>query len=250
MLISLARPEGRGPLNMASDGIKIGADLDAVRTGGLAPDATPSATTSAKDVIDIRIYLDYMCANCGVFEKKNVDQLEAWVKSGAATVEIHPIALLTTKSAGSQYSLRAANAAACVSEFSPDSFFDFNTALFRDQPQEGTPGWDDSQLVSRARSAGVSHLGSIKDCIQDRRFVNWVQAATVRALNGPIPDSDVRAIATAPTIIVNGKQFKYSSDFDPNELAQFVLQAMGQTYNDTATSSPSPSPTPSATPNG
>ena len=131
-------------------------------------------------------------------------------KSGAATVEIHPIAILTTKSAGTQYSTRAANAAACVADYSPDPFFDFNTALFRDQPQEGTTGWDDGQLVSRAQSAGVGHLGNIKDCIDDRRFVNWVQAATVRALNGPIPNSDVRAIAAAPTIIVNGKQFKYS----------------------------------------
>ena len=47
VLVSLSHPEGRGPLNMASDGIKIGANLDAVRTGGLAPEATPSATKLA-----------------------------------------------------------------------------------------------------------------------------------------------------------------------------------------------------------
>ena len=104
--------------------------------------------------------------------------------------EAGSIALLTTKSAGgSQYSLRAANAAACVAEYSPDSFFDFHEALFRDQPEEGSEGLTDEQLVQRASKAGVTNLSKVTTCIEKRRFTSWVQQATVRALNGPIPDA-------------------------------------------------------------
>jgi len=246
-LITVNQGPARGPLNMASDGIRIGADLKAVRTPGLAPSATPVASEPGETgVIDIRVYVDYLCGNCGTFEQNNAAQLRKWVSSGAATIEIHPIALLTTKSAGTQYSLRAANAAACVAEYSPDAFFDFHEALFADQPEEGSEGLTDEELLSRAVDAGVTDRARIKTCIEKKRFASWVQAATVRALNGPIPNADIPAITTAPTIIVDGKRFQYTKDFDAKELAQFVTDAAGDAY--TATPTPSPTPAPTATP--
>ncbi|MCS0498806.1 DsbA family protein [Protaetiibacter mangrovi] len=242
-LITMNQSPARGPLNMASDGIKIGTDLKAMRTTALAPSATPiPSETNAPDVIDIQLYVDYLCANCGAFETNNDDQLRKWVSTGAATLEIHPIALLTTKSAGTQYSLRAANAAACVAEYSPDHFFDFHESLFVDQPEEGSEGLSDDELLDRATRAGVTNTSKIASCIEKKRFAAWVQAATVRALNGPIPNADIPAITTAPTIIVDGKQFQYTKDFDPNELAQFVTGAAGAQY--TATPTPTPTPTP------
>jgi protein-disulfide isomerase len=249
-LITMNQSPARGPLNMASDGIKIGSDLKAVRTTGLLPSATPvPSETNPVDVVEIRVYVDYLCGNCGTFDQKNSEQLRTWVTSGAATLEIHPIALLTTKSAGTQYSLRAANAAACVAEYSPDSFFDFHEALFRDQPEEGSEGLTDDELVERARTAGVSNISKVETCVEKRRFTNWVQQATVRALNGPIPGADIDAITTAPTIIVNGKRFQYTKDFDAKELAQFVTEVQGEEY--TATPEPTPTPTaPTPTPAG
>ncbi len=247
VLINFVQPGGRGPLNMLSDGIKIGTGFKAVQTLGIPVNSKPvPSATNPPNVIDIKLYVDYLCPNCATFEKKNGDQLRAWVKSGAATVEIHPIAVLTTKSAGTQYSLRAANAAACVAEFSPNQFFDFNEALFADQPKEGTPGLDDAQLATRASQAGVINVTQIIKCIQDHRFRGWVQAATTRALNGPIPNSNLKAVATTPTIIVNGNQFKYTTAFDPNEFAQFVQQVAGDAF--TKNPSPTPAPTPSGSP--
>ena len=245
VLTNFAHAPGRGPLNMMSDGIKIGEGLTAVRTSGIAPDTEPVASTKNPDnVVDIRIYVDYLCPNCGTFQQNNGDELEALLDSGAATVEIHPIALLTTKSAGDQYSLRAANAAACVAEFSPDQFFKFHDMLFVDQPKEGQTGFDDAELVDRAQRAGATNIAKISECVKDLRFSTWVKSATVRALNGPLPDSEVDAVSTTPTILVNGKQFKFSADFDPNELQQFIVQAAGQSDNENPTPSPSPSVTP------
>jgi len=244
-LISMNQSPARGPLNMASDGIKIGEELAAERTPGLKPDAVPAASkTNTDGVIDIQLYVDYLCANCGTFAQNNSEQLRQWVESGAATLEIHPIALLTTKSAGTQYSLRAANAAACVAEYSPDTFFDFHNSLFVDQPQEGSEGLSDEQLVDRAAGAGVTDISKVRTCIEKKRFSAWVQAATVRALNGPIPNADIPAITTAPTIIVDGKQFAYTKDFDPQELALFVTDASGDQYTGTPTPAPSETPKP------
>jgi protein-disulfide isomerase len=245
VLINSAGAPSRGPLNMKSDGIKIGADLAAERTGGIAHDAQPVASTKNPDnVIDIRIYVDYLCPNCGTFQQKNGNQLETLLKKGAITLEIHPIALLTTKSAGDQYSLRAANAAACVAEFSPDNFFKFHDMLFVGQPKEGEVGFDNEELIDRAQRAGATNIAKISKCVDELRFSNWVKSATVRALNGPLPDSDVRSVSATPTILVNGKQFIPSADFSPNELGQFIQQADGQAFDESPTPSPSPSVTP------
>lgn len=155
---------------------------------------------------------------------------------------IHPISILTTKSAGTQYSLRAANAAACVAELSPNRFFEFNDAMFVDQPKEGSAGLTDAQIIARASKSGVSDMTHVSKCINDHRFRSWVHAATTRALNGPIPNTDLASIARTPTIIVNGSQFKYTTGFEPNEFAQFVQQIAGDTFTKNPSSSPSPSP--------
>ena len=154
--------------------------------------------------------------------------------------------MFTTKSSGTQYSLRAANAAACVAEYSPDHFFEFNALMYIDQPEEGSLGLDDGEIAERAEGAGVINLKSIEECIRDQRFKSWVQDATARALGGPIDGTDVDAVVATPTIIVNGAQFRYTTAFDPNEFAQFVLQVAGQSFTDNSAPTPTPTPTPAS----
>ncbi len=242
-LLTMNQAPTRGPLNMNSDGIRISEGLEAVRTPGLKAGAEPAVAEANPDgVIDIRIYVDYLCQNCGTFDANNIEQLRRWVDSGAATLEIHPIAILSAKSAGTQYSLRAANAAACVAEFSPDTFLDFHTSLFADQPEEGTEGLSDEELIDRAEKTGAASMKKIAPCIESKRFAPWVLEATARALNGPIPGADIPAVTTVPTVIVDGKQFVYTKDFDPKELALFVTEASGE--HNTGTPTPTPTPTP------
>ena len=249
IILGFVTPNARGPLNMLSDGIKIGEGFKAVPTTAIPANSKPiPSQTNSPEVIDIKLYVDYLCPNCGTFQRKNSAQLQAWIKSGAATVEIHPIAILTTKSSGTQYSLRAANAAGCVAEFSPNTFFAFNDAMFVDQPKEGSAGLTDAQIIARASRAGVTDMTHVSKCINDRRFRSWVQSATTRALNGPIPNSDLKSVSGTPTIIVNGSQFKYTTGFEPNEFAQFVQQIAGDAFTENASSSPSPTPSASPTP--
>lgn len=247
IVLIVPRTESRGPQNMLSDGIKIGTELKAVQTPALAPGQNPVASEeNPPSVVDIQLYVDYLCASCGLFQSANGEQLRTWAETGAATIEIHPVALLTTKSAGTQYSLRAAAAGACVADLAPDHYYDFHEALLRDQPEEGTEGLSDEQILDRAEAAGVTALGQIRRCVDEDRFQPWVKEATARALAGPIPNSALAKIDAPLVILVNGQQFVPTTDFDPAELAQFVVQAAGDALSDNPT--PTPTPTPSATP--
>lgn len=247
VLVNSVRPAGPGPRNMASDGIRIGEGLAAVTTPALAPDDRPiTSEANPTGVVDIQIFVDYLCPICGEFEEENGPLIRTLVESGAATVEYRPIAILTNMSAGTQYSLRAANAAACVANYEPNSFFDVNEALFAAQPEEGSPGLDDTELLEVIESAGAS-APQIKRCIADRTFKSWVQAATDRATTGPLAvrDAEIDSIPGTPTVLVNGQLFEYRYPFEQSEFSQFVLQAAGDEFSTNPTPSPSPTPTPS-----
>jgi protein-disulfide isomerase len=239
IIVNSVQPAGPGPKNMASDGLLLGEGLTVVTTAALQPDedAVPSTPNTSGTVADIRVYVDYLCPFCGVFENTNGTQMSQWVESGAATLEIHPISILTSKSAGTQYSLRAANAVACVANWSPEDFFAVNSALFAAQPEEGTPGLSDDELKALVEEAGVTtSLSAINECIDDTTFKSWVKSATDRALSGPIPNSSLKQITGTPTVLVNGKQYVGALE-DPKEFAAFVLQAASETRS-TATPEP------------
>ncbi|MCJ1672568.1 MULTISPECIES: thioredoxin domain-containing protein [Rathayibacter] len=239
---SSIRPAGPGPANMASDGVLVTEGLVASTTPAIPADGTPtpSVLDTSTGTVDIRVYLDYLCPYCGQFEQTNGDQIKEWVTSGAATVEIHPIAILTTRSNGTKYSERAANAAACVADRSPDSFFDFNAALFAEQPAEGTDGLSDDQLKQAAADAGVEDTAAVNSCIDDQSFVSWVRAATERATSGPLPGTEVASVSGTPTVLVNGEAYTGSLT-DADAFSSFVLSAAADTY-----SSATPTPTPAA----
>jgi protein-disulfide isomerase len=239
-----------GPLNMASDGITIGQNFKAVTTGALQPGDKPvAAASTGPNVINIRLYVDYQCPTCGTFEKTNAQQIATWVKSGAATIEIHPISFFDSQSLGQKYATRAANAAACVANFSPNAFFQYNELLFEFQPKEQTAGLPDARLVSLAKQAKATHLSSIDSCIDNQTFKSWVNASTARATAGPIPNSNVQKVAQTPTIIVNGAKYTGSLT-SANDFSQFVSVQAGNQFSEDPTSSPTPSSTatPSPTP--
>ncbi|MDQ1597242.1 MAG: hypothetical protein QOI70_666 [Microbacteriaceae bacterium] len=246
VIVNSVRPPSPGPLNMLSDGIKISQGLKAVATPALQPDAKPVASKPNKNgVIDIQVYLDYQCPICGQFEAANASQIKTLISSGAVTEEIHPIAILDSQSLGKKYSTRAANAAACVANYSPNSFFAFNALLFANQPKENTEGLTDAKLISLVKQAKVSTVDSVSDCITSQKFKSWVAAATTRAFTGPIPHSNVPKVVETPTIIINGKKYQGAVD-DARQFAAAVSKAAGDSFS--ANSTPSPSPSPSATP--
>jgi protein-disulfide isomerase len=210
------------PTNMTFDGgIKIGQDLKAFTS------TTTPTPDSGKTVPNIQVYLDYQCPVCQAFEVPNASQLESWVKTGAATVEYHPISFLDGRGSPNEYSSRAANAAICVAEHSPDNYFKFNNILFANQPEEGTAGPSNQDLISRAREAGVAVDDTFSSCVNDKVFANWISDTTDRVLSEPIKGTSYRVEGT-PFILVNGKPYTWTKGEElvsPARFAQFVQAA-------------------------
>ena len=248
LMNTINKPASAGPRNMLSDGILIGEDFVAKPTAGLQPGQTPvvNERDSKSDVISIELYIDYFCPVCGAFEKANGDQISAWVESGAATVEIFPYAIMDSVSQGTKYSTRAANAAACVADESPDQYFAYHQVLYENRPDEGTPGLSDEQLVKLTKDAGVKNAKKVASCIQGQTFSSWVADARNRHRTGPVPNSNIDFIAGTPTAIVNG--VKYTGPLnDAEAFSAFVLQMANTSFNENSTSTPSPTPTPTPT---
>jgi len=245
VIVNSVKTPGPGPRNMLSDGILIGQDFTATPTAGLksGADPVPNERDEESGVISIQMYVDYFCPVCGDFEKANEDQLTTWIESGAATVEIFPMAILDRLSQGTKYATRAANAAACVADTSPDQYYDFHNILFANQPKEGSAGLTDDELIALTAEAKVSSPRIVADCIEDQKFKKWVEDARSRAQTGPIANSNVEKIAGTPTVIVNGLKYTGALD-DAKAFSSFVIQAENTNFNEKSTSTPTPTPVP------
>ena len=241
------RPEGPGPANMASDGILFtGVDgtVTAVETPGIDADASPTATDPSDYDVPVHIvtYIDFGCPFCNQFETANAPQIRELIEQGYATLEVHPINLLSTQFQGTRYSARAANASACVAAYEPESFLDVSDAFYAQQPAEDSQGFDNAGILAVLASADVES-DEITNCVNNESFKGWVDAATERALTGPLPNTDAEKVGGTPFILVNGVQYSPSDLSSVEEFAAFVAQQA-----DFSEDSPTPTPTPTPTP--
>jgi len=209
--------------------------------GDPQPSATPSDSASASAPVEIHVYVDYLSPSAREWQLANAAQLSSWVTEGAATLTYHPVAMLTAKSNGTKYSLRAANAAACVATYAPASFFDFNSDLLTRQPAADSDGFSDKELADIAQANGVDDPKAIRECIESASFSSWVKSATERAVAG----ETAPALNGTAMITVNGQAY-VGEMTDPAEFSQFVLtSASGAAAK---AQSATPTPTPSTTP--
>jgi protein-disulfide isomerase len=227
LVVGSIKPPTPGPANMASDGILFegdGGTISVVETPATAADADPVPTDLSEfaDTVNIAVYLDYLCPYCNIFETTNADQINNWVGTGAATLEVHPVSILDNASNGTKYSTRSANAASCVANYEPNSFLDVSNALMAAQPTEGTSGLTNAELVGVVESAGVTDA-AVATCITDEEFSSWVGDATDRALENPLPNSSLEQLTGTPTVIVNGVQYSGALE-DAAAFETFVME--------------------------
>lgn len=237
-----AAGENRRPANMASNGIILGAHEKAERQHATSLDNDAhKPIASMGDTAAIRVYVDYASPASKAYFESNRSVLKNYLDQDVARVEIFPIALLTSSSQGSKYATRAANAAGCVANYSPDSFYAFNQGLFDRQPQINTAGLSDDEIISIAKNAKADKMTRISACIRHQQYASWVQSATDSATSGPIAHSDVSKVSTLPLVLVNGKAFT-GSVASREEFAAFVLQRTSA--DDASDSTPTPTSTP------
>ncbi|GIG27709.1 DsbA family protein [Cellulomonas marina] len=182
--------------------------------GGIPVSADGVGTTGDAPV-ELTVYLDYQCPFCAQFEAANAQMLAERTEAGDISVTYHLLSFLDRASNGTFYSTRAANAAATVADQDPDNFIAFSTALFENQPAEGTEGLTDAEIAEIAQGVGVP--AAVTDTFTDtvsgsftdgdgeqegtwRTYAPWVVAVTGQA------EADLPRLST-PTILIDGQPF-------------------------------------------
>lgn len=125
--------------------------------------------------VAVEEYLDFGCPFCYNFYMAYGENTKQFVADGDITLSYFPLGMLDNAFQGTNFSTRSANAMYCVAENAPDAIFDFTGAMFVNQPREGTPGLDDSQLIQIATEAGAEDATS---CIEDQTYAAFVAEKT------------------------------------------------------------------------
>ncbi|MDJ0321127.1 thioredoxin domain-containing protein [Pseudarthrobacter sp. PS3-L1] len=202
--------QGPSPANANTNGgVTLLANTDVVpvepstvdaSTVGARPDTAPSpivapgAEAVAGEPVKVILYIDFICPVCKQFESTYDENLTNLRNEGKITVEYRPLGFLDSRSS-TNYSSRAANAAAAVAGEAPEKYKEFVDKLFAEQPAEGSAGLSDDELKKMASDMGVN----IDSAVDDKTYRPYVKFSTALAAN--------IGVSGTPTVFVDGEQW-------------------------------------------
>ena len=168
-------------------------NLPEATTTNAAGETVPAGVEAAApgEPVQIVEYVDINCVHCADFATTNGAQIASWLDAGEITYEYRTVAFLD-RGSPTNYSSRGANAAACVADSSPESYWDFMKAIFAHYPEGEL---DNNALVDMAESAGAS---DVKDCITNNGFRPYVQYTDALAREAEVSGT--------PTVYINGAE--------------------------------------------
>jgi len=189
-------------------------------TGGGIPVSAKGVGVAGQGDTTLSIYFDLQCPGCQQFDSVNSDDLKTLAAEPGITVVYQPLSFLDGSSSGTFYSTRAGNALMVVADRAPDQFQDFVTALYADQPAEGSNGRTDAQIATVATGVGVpadviAHFTDTVDGTYTkagstetlngtwRTFAPFLSAATNHATD--VLTGMGLAQITTPTVVLDGK---------------------------------------------
>ncbi len=145
----------------------------------------------------VQTFEDFQCPVCQQFEQLSGSFLQDQAASGQIRLVFMPHSFLDDQGGSSnEYSRRSTNLAMCVTDESgAEDFWKIHSALYLNQPDEGTAGPSDTELIATAKTAGVT---VDETCVKSHRFVPWID----KAKDDQQTNDDVTG---TPTIWVNGK---------------------------------------------
>ncbi|MRH29180.1 thioredoxin domain-containing protein [Microbacterium sp. SYP-A9085] len=194
----------------------------AINSAASGPGAAPSSQTvntetgaiafgSGSKTMDT--YIDFMCPICGQFEQSYGSSIQGLVSDGTITLNVHPIAILDSRSQGTDYSSRAASAMYAVADADPAKAYAFMQGMFQNQPEEGSTGLTDDQIIAIAEGAGVNVTDALKADITSHKYAKYVQSMTPKT-----PVAPGSAGIGTPTIAINGTTIANSTLPEPAQL--------------------------------
>ncbi|MEE2523168.1 thioredoxin domain-containing protein [Pseudarthrobacter sp. J75] len=164
-----------------------------------SPVVAPGAEAEEGKPVKVIAYIDFICPVCLRFENTYNELLTGLRNEGKISMEYRPLGFLDLQST-TNYSSRAANAAACVADSSPDKYAEYVDVLFANQPAEGGAGLSDDKLKSLASEIGAD----ITSCVDDKTFRPYVKYSTELAANSGIQGT--------PTVFIDGQEWDGTTD--------------------------------------
>ena len=161
----------------------------------------------------ITVYEDPQCPICRDFEAAVGEQVATAVEAGDVKVDYRIVSFLD-RASGNEYSSRAANALMAVQDVAgPDAFAALHETLFANQPEEGSDGPDDEQLVAWAVEAGAEE-SEVRPLIEGKVFEQFVVNATDQMSQD--------GVTGTPTVLIDGQP----AGENPAEYAAAVLDVV------------------------
>lgn len=195
---TLSKGAQSSPANAATDGFIFTA------LGEIIPSdsgVTAQPATDNPDKVDIKVYLDYACSYCKIFEDLESNNLKNALTSGDVNVSYHILGFL------GNYSIAAGSASACVASLEPNRWDEVHLALFAGQ-SGGQSYTSDGAAAGYVKNL-LTPLGlgdETMTCISELRHADWLVEVTQRAFTTP-QDSDGGVIQGTPTVVADNTMY-------------------------------------------
>jgi len=236
--------------------IAIGVQGNRAKITGSTTSANASASTGVRvgnqqAPVTVDLYEDLQCPICNALEQGGLTKdFDAKVKATNIKVNYHVMSFLDSSSNGNKYSSRAANAAYCAADQSPEAFGKFHDIAYgkdssgqNNQPAEGSNGVPDSTLIDWGKQAGITSA-DFSTCVTSNQHKDLVAAVTEAASK--------KGVNGTPTAFVQGKEVKGKGNAAVTQ-AQIDAAITAALASAKSTAAPSPTASPtgsSAAPTG
>ncbi|HEX2904801.1 MAG TPA: MauE/DoxX family redox-associated membrane protein [Jatrophihabitans sp.] len=190
-LISIGVQSGRAKVSPTADAANATTKLGVTVGNPKAP-------------VTVDVYEDMQCPICNNLEQSGLTKdFDAKIKATTIKVNYHVMSFLDASSNGNKYSSRAANAAYCASDQSPEDFQKFHDIAYgqtngkNNQPAEGSNGVPDSTLIDWGKQAGITSA-DFSTCVTSDQHKDLVAGVTDQASKNGVNGT--------PTVFVQGKR--------------------------------------------
>lgn len=148
--------------------------------------------------VEVEVYLDFMCPACRMFDEASRPILDEYLADGTVTLIYRPIAILD-RATTTEYSTRSAAAAGAAAD--AGMIDEFVEAMMARQPEQGTAGRSDEEIIELARGIGLDSSRFEAD-VRAGTYRDWATANSRAAAD--------RGVAGTPTVFVAGSQIELS----------------------------------------
>jgi protein-disulfide isomerase len=154
--------------------------------------------------VAVDVYVDLLCPICKNFEQTAGPTMDQMVKDNKIKLVYHPIAILDRNTNPPGYSTRAGAASGCAAD--GGKFYEFIKAMYAQQPEEGSAGLTDDQIVQIGAGVGLIDP-SFAQCVRSQKYSSWMadntNAAAAKNINGTptvfVADKKIQATTEALT---------------------------------------------------